>query len=102
MPSRRRVDIVLDSIKRLQRIGATANLLNLLRKQHPADLAQVLGSLPPLERRSAFATLVDHASSQCTPSPSSTGTSQWRCSWTFWRNNWHGSFPKYRPTTRRR
>ena len=62
MPSRRRVDIVLDSIKRLQRIGATTNLLNLLRKQHPADLAQVLGNLPPLERRSAFTTLLGHDS----------------------------------------
>ena len=60
MPSRRRVDVVLDSIKRLQRIGATTNLLNLLRKQHPADLAQVLGNLPPLERRSAFTILLDH------------------------------------------
>ncbi len=60
MPRRRRVDIVLDSVKRLQRIGATANLLNVLRKQHPADLAQVLGDLPPVERRSAFATLIEH------------------------------------------
>ncbi|MCY4638455.1 MAG: magnesium transporter [Acidobacteria bacterium] len=62
MPSRRRVDIVLHSIKRLQRIGATANLVKLLRKQHPADLAQVLGDLSPLERRSAFTTLLDHDS----------------------------------------
>ena len=39
------VDVVLDSVKRLLRIGATANLLNLLQKQHPADLAQVFGEL---------------------------------------------------------
>ena len=60
MRHRRRVDVVLDSVKRLQRVGATANLLNVLRKQHPADLAQVFGELSPLERRSAFATLIEH------------------------------------------
>ena len=42
----RRIDVVLDSVKRLLRIGATANLLNLLQKQHPADLAQIFGELP--------------------------------------------------------
>ena len=62
MPPLRRIDVVLDSVKRLQRIGATANLLNLLQKQHPADLAEVLGNLRPLERRSAFDTLLDHNS----------------------------------------
>jgi len=36
MPPHRRIDVVLDSVKRLQRIGASANLLNLLQKQHPA------------------------------------------------------------------
>ena len=60
MPPLRRLDVVLDSVKRLQRIGATANLLNLLQKQHPADLAEVLGDLRPLERRSAFDTLLAH------------------------------------------
>ena len=40
MAAQRRIDLVLDSVKRLLRIGATANLLNLLQKQHPADLAQ--------------------------------------------------------------
>ena len=30
MPPQRRIDRVIDSVKRLQRIGATANLLNLL------------------------------------------------------------------------
>ena len=62
MPPLRRLDVVLDSVKRLQRIGATANLLNLLQKQHPADLAEVLGDLRPLERRSAFDTLLGHNS----------------------------------------
>ena len=62
MPPLRRIDVVLDSVKRLQRIGATANLLNLLQKQHPADLAEVLGELPHGERRSTFNTLISHNS----------------------------------------
>ncbi len=57
MPPLRRIDVVLDSVRRLQRIGATANLLNLLQKQHPADLAEVLGGLPDAGRRSTFDTL---------------------------------------------
>ncbi len=44
MAPQRRIDVVLDSVKRLLRIGATANLLNLLQKQHPADLAQIFKS----------------------------------------------------------
>ena len=55
----RRIDVVLDSVKRLLRIGATANLLNLLQKQHPADLAQVFGSLLDTERQAVFALLVE-------------------------------------------
>ena len=58
MPPLRRIDVVLDSVKRLQRIGATANLLNLLQKQHPADVAEVLSALSPAERRSTFNTLI--------------------------------------------
>ena len=54
----RRIDVVFDSVKRLQRIGATANLLNLLQKQHPADLAEVFSELPDRERQSAFNTLL--------------------------------------------
>ncbi len=57
MPQRR-LDVVFDSVKRLQRIGATANLLNLLQKQHPADLAEVFVELPDRDRRSAFDTLL--------------------------------------------
>ena len=57
MPPLRRIDVVLDSVRRLQRIGATANLLNLLQKQHPADLAEVLGGLSDAGRRSTFDTL---------------------------------------------
>src|SRR5262245_15503981 len=59
MPAQRRIDLVLDSVKRLLRIGATANLLNLLQKQHPADLAQVFGDLPDKERDAAFTLLAE-------------------------------------------
>ena len=55
----RRIDIVLGSVKRLQRIGATANLLNLLQKQHPADLAEVFSQLPDRDRNATFKVLVD-------------------------------------------
>ena len=50
---------VLDSVKRLLRIGATANLLNLLQKQHPADLGQIFGELHENERQAAFTVLVE-------------------------------------------
>src|SRR6187455_871821 len=55
----RRIDLVLDSVKRLLRIGATANLLNLLQKQHPADLAQVFSELQEKEREAAFSILAE-------------------------------------------
>lgn len=58
MPQRK-LDVVLDSVKRLQRMGATANLVNLLQKQHPADLAQLLSELPDKERHSAFTLLAE-------------------------------------------
>jgi len=59
MAAQRRIDLVLDSVKRLLRIGATANLLNLLQKQHPADLAQVFSELQDKERDAAFTVLAD-------------------------------------------
>lgn len=59
MVTPRRSDVVLDSVKRLLRIGATANLLNLLQKQHPADLAQIFGTLLDAERSAVFALLVE-------------------------------------------
>ncbi len=55
----RKLDVVLDSVKRLQRMGATANLVNLLQKQHPADLAQLFSELPDKERHSAFSLLTE-------------------------------------------
>jgi magnesium transporter len=59
MAAQRRIDLVLDSVKRLLRIGATANLVNLLQKQHPADLAQVFSELPDKEREATFTLLAD-------------------------------------------
>jgi magnesium transporter len=59
MVAPRRSDVVLDSVKRLLRIGATANLLNLLQKQHPADLAQIFGTLLDTERSAVFSLLVE-------------------------------------------
>jgi magnesium transporter len=58
----RRLDVVLDSVRRLIRIGATANLVNLLHKQHPADLAQVFSDLGEKDRHTAFSLLVDRNS----------------------------------------
>jgi magnesium transporter len=59
MAAQRRIDLVLDSVKRLLRIGATANLLNLLQKQHPADLAQILSDLSDKDREAAFSLLAE-------------------------------------------
>jgi magnesium transporter len=59
MAAQRRIDLVLDSVRRLLRIGATANLLNLLQKQHPADLAQVFSELQDKEREATFTVLAD-------------------------------------------
>jgi len=59
MVMHRRIDVVLDSVRRLLRMGATANLLNLLQKQHPADLAQVISELNESQRKAAFSLLLD-------------------------------------------
>ena len=58
MPPLRKIDVVLDSVKPLQRIGATVNLHNLLQKQHPADIAEVLTELSEGDRRSSFEVLL--------------------------------------------
>ncbi len=59
MPPQRRIDLILESVRRLLRMGATPNLLNLLQKQHPADLAQLFTELGQKERHAAFNTLVE-------------------------------------------
>jgi magnesium transporter len=58
----RKIDVVLDSVRRLIRLGATPNLVNLLHKQHPADLAQVFAELPDKDRATAFSLLVERNS----------------------------------------
>src|SRR4029453_19366100 len=60
--AQRKLDVVLDSVKRLLRVGATANLVNLLQKQHPADLAQVFSELTDKDRASTFSLLVERNS----------------------------------------
>jgi magnesium transporter len=59
MVAQRRSDLILDSVRRLLRLGATANLLNLLQKQHPADLAQIFGQLQDKDREASFSLLAD-------------------------------------------
>jgi magnesium transporter len=59
MAAQRRIDLILESVRRLLRMGATPNLLNLLQKQHPADLAQIFQELPERECHAAFSTLVE-------------------------------------------
>ena len=59
MAAQRRIDLVLDSVRRLLRVGATANLLNLLQKQHPADLAQVFKELAERDRDASFNLLTE-------------------------------------------
>jgi magnesium transporter len=61
MPQRK-LDVVLDSVKRLLRMGATTNLVNLLQKQYPADLAQLLAELPDKDRLSVFSLLLERNS----------------------------------------
>jgi magnesium transporter len=59
MAAQRRIDLILESVRRLLRMGATPNLLNLLQKQHPADLAQIFAELPERARSAAFNVLVE-------------------------------------------
>jgi len=59
MPPQRKIDLILESVRRLLRLGATPNLLNLLQKQHPADLAQIFAELPERDRYAAFNVLVE-------------------------------------------
>jgi magnesium transporter len=60
--AQRKIDVVLDSVRRLLRLGATANLVNLLQKQHPADLAQVFTELGEKDRASCFTLLLERNS----------------------------------------
>lgn len=59
MAAPRRIDLVLESVRRLLRMGATPNLINLLQKQHPADLAQLFAELNEKECHAVFNILVE-------------------------------------------
>jgi magnesium transporter len=49
--------LMLDSVRRLMRGGATGRALNVLRKGRPADVAQVLHALSDLDRKAVFTAL---------------------------------------------
>jgi magnesium transporter len=83
----RKIDVVLDSVRRLMRLGATANLVNLLQKQHPADLAQVFAELGEKDRA---------APSRC----SSSATASWR--WRPSASSGPKGAPRSSPIARRR
>ncbi|MCI5145138.1 MAG: magnesium transporter [Candidatus Electrothrix sp. AR3] len=46
--------VLLDTLRRLHRRGATEHLLKLIHKTHPADMAWVFRSLAPADRKSIF------------------------------------------------
>jgi magnesium transporter len=52
-----KVNLMLDSVRRLIRRGATSRVMNVLHKGHPADVAQVLHGLSDLDRYAVFAAL---------------------------------------------
>lgn len=52
-----KVALMLDSVRRLIRRGATARAMNVLHKGRPADVAQVLHGLNDLDRHAVFAAL---------------------------------------------
>ncbi len=46
--------VLLDTLRRLHRRGATENIAKLINKTHPADLAWVFRSLSPVEQKDIF------------------------------------------------
>lgn len=46
--------VLLDTLRRLHRRGATENITKLISKTHPADLAWVFRSLSPVEQKDIF------------------------------------------------
>lgn len=52
-----KVTLMLDSVRRLIRRGATTRAMNVLHKGRPADVAQVLHGLNELDRHAVFAAL---------------------------------------------
>ena len=56
--------IVVESVRKLLRRGATVHLLNMLVKVRPADLAEAFKSLDEEEKSAAFRLLAERASPQ--------------------------------------
>jgi magnesium transporter len=52
-----KLSLMLDTVRRLMRRGATARAMNVLHKGRPADVAQVLHGLSDLDRHAVFAAL---------------------------------------------
>lgn len=57
--ARKNQDVVLTSVRRFLRMGATSNLVKILEKERPADLAALLRGLVERDRRAAFDLLVE-------------------------------------------
>lgn len=55
-----RSSVLLDSIRRLHRRGATSHLLNLLKRVHPADLPPLFNYLADTESREILKLLIDN------------------------------------------
>jgi magnesium transporter len=56
--------ILVESVRKLQRRGATAHLLNMLQKVRPADLAEAFKSLDEEERSATFRLLAERATAE--------------------------------------
>jgi len=54
----RKLDLAIESARKLARIGASTNLVNLLRKMRPADVAVIFGNLTDGERLFALRSLL--------------------------------------------
>ncbi|HXF03894.1 MAG TPA: magnesium transporter [Blastocatellia bacterium] len=54
----RKLDLAIESTRKLARIGASVNLVNLLRKMRPEDVAVIFGNLTDGERLFAFRSLL--------------------------------------------
>ncbi len=53
------INILLDTLRRLNRRGAAANLRKILHKTHPADLATIFRYFTEQERRAIFPLIID-------------------------------------------
>jgi len=56
----RKLDLAIESARKLARVGASVNLVNLLKKMRPVDVAVIFGSLTDGEKLFAFRSLLKH------------------------------------------